>query len=126
MATALLTTKLKIFWNVHYTVLCSNKHQFQSDFHTVSTIYDQFKQYLGLPTGIWSSYVNKALCATCTYMYILDCITFENGDVMSLELEALGTLMLVLVIIYQFCSQFHLVLQHVDYQWHQQQHHHHL
>ena len=63
-------------------------------------------------------------CATCTYMYIW--ITFQSLNAMLPELEALGTLMLVLVIIYQFCSQFHLVPRHVDYQWHLQQHHHHL
>ena len=64
-------------------------------------------------------------CATCTYMYIFR-ITFETLNVTLLELEALGTLMLVLVIIYQFCFQFQLVPQHVDYQWHLQQHHHNL
>ena len=52
--------------------------------------------------------------ATCTYMYIF-WITLETLNVTLLELEALGTLMLVLVIIYQICSQFQLVPRHVDY-----------
>ena len=60
------------------------------------------------------------LAHTCIFW-----ITFENLNVMSLELETLGTLMLVLVLIYQFCFQFQLVPHHVDYQWHPQQHHHH-
>ena len=47
---------------------------------------------------------NVLLAHTCIFW-----ITFENLNVTSLELEALGTLMLVLVIIYQFCSQFQLV-----------------
>ena len=55
-------------------------------------------------------------CASCTYMYIFWITTFQSLNVTLLALESLGTLMLVLVIIYQFCSQFHLVLWHVDYQ----------
>ena len=55
-------------------------------------------------------------CATCTYMYIFG-FTFQSLNVALLASESLGTLMLVLVVIYQFCSWFHLVPQlHVDYQ----------
>ena len=71
-----------------------------------------------LPPGCNMSKWHSVLLAhTCIFW-----ITFENLNVPLLELEALGTLMLVLVLIYQFCSQFQLVPQHVDYQWHPQQH----
>ena len=107
---------------MHYTVLYSNINSDQ--------IFVQFAPFMinlnstwgcqlasGHQTSIWH-------CATCTYMDIR--ITLQSLNAMLPELEALGTLMLVLVIIYQFCSQFHLVPQHVDHQWHLQQHHHHL
>ena len=59
------------------------------------------------------------LAHTCIFR-----ITFQSLNVALPKLEAVGTLMLVLVIIYQFYSQLHLVPQHVDYQWHQQHCHH--
>ena len=97
-------------------------------------IFVQFSPFMVKLNSTWGCqlasghHMSIQHCATCTYIYISDsdCITFENWNVMSLELEALGTLMLVLVEIYQFCSQFQLVPRHVDYQWHPQQHRHHL
>ena len=110
MATALL----RISQTVHYTVLYLNINSDQ--------IFIQFSPFMIQLNSTWGCqlasgcHVSIRHCATCTCMYILDCITFENWNVMSLELEAFGTLMLVLVVIYQFCSQFHLVPEHVDYQ----------
>ena len=57
------------------------------------------------------------LAHTCIFW-----ITFQSLNVTLLELEASGTLMLVLALTYLFCSQFQLVPRHVDYQWHSQQH----
>ena len=59
-----------------------------------------------LPTGTWSSYGNTALCYLHIHEYFSFRFTFQRLNVTLLASEALGTLMLVLVIIYQFCSQF--------------------
>ena len=73
-----------------------------------------------LPPGCNTLKQRSVLLAhTCIFQ-----ITFQSLNVMLPELEASGILMLVLALTYLFCSQFQLVPQHVDYQWHPQQHHH--
>ena len=122
LVVAMATALLRIFWNAHYTVF--SQININSD-----QIFVQFPPFMinlnstwgcqlvsGCHTSIWHC---GLLAHTCIFQ-----ITFQSLNVTLPELEALGTLMLVLIIITQCCSQFHLVPQHVDYQWHQQHCHH--
>ena len=72
-----------------------------------------------LPPGCKTlKWCRMLLAHTCIFWITF---TFENLNVTSLELEALGTF-LALVSTYQICPQFQLVPLHVDYQWHPKQH----